>query len=166
MNHLKGKMFLILLLICSSCCFAKQISFQVVQSNNSFDEVTEEAFFVEDALISDFFENGYIVTNSPAAVSDSDDCEKKLWKTGAEEALNGGSDYFVQVILYFTEKKDSTINKNVMILDKIDYTVCVTKSLDIIAESSLACNLRIYESKDLIGISQKLVDEIFEVINA
>ena len=166
MNHLKKRIFLILLLACSSCCFAKQISFQVVQHNNSFDKVTEEALFIEDALISNFFDRGYIVTNSPADISDSEECEKKLWTTGVEDALNGGSDYFVQVILYFTEKRDNTINKNVMILDKIDYSICLTGSLDFIAKDSLSCNLRVYEPKDLTRISKNLMDEIFEAINA
>ena len=63
----KKRILLVLLLLGTASCFCSQVSFQVVQHNNSVDSVTEEARVVEDALIDSFFDAGYIVTNSEAS---------------------------------------------------------------------------------------------------
>ena len=155
-----------LLLLGTASCFAAQVSFQVVQHNNSVDSVTEEARVVEDALIDSFFDAGYIVTNSEASLARTITDETKLWSIGMQEAVSGFSDYFVQVILEFTEMYDETINKNVMILNKAKYNISDTAYLEKLSDEELLCNLKINDPSDLAIISESLIYEIYKVLNA
>ena len=99
----KNKTLLIvsILFFCCTCCFAKQVSFQIVQHDNRCDKIAEQSYVVEDKLLNDFFEYGYIVTNSDASVSSSEDEDQNLLCTGIKEAIEGYSDYFIQVKLYY-----------------------------------------------------------------
>ena len=166
MERIKKGIILFLLLIGTAYCFGEQISFQIVQLNNSAENVTEEAKVVEDFLIDSFFDAGYIVTNSEAALAKSRAEYPKLWQTGMNEAIAGYSDYFVQVILQFTETLDETINKNVMILKNVDFSVYRTENLEELSKQNLPCNLKILNPSDMGTISDSLIFEINKVINA
>ena len=166
MNCIKKGLILLIGMICSSLCFAEQISFQIIQHNNSVEKVTEEALVVEDALLSTFFDKGYIVTNSEALLSNSVKNDCNLWKTGMEEAINGSSDYFVQIILHFTEKDNGSVMQKNMILEKVDYSFSLTENGNIKSEGTLICNLQVCDSSDLTIISSSIIDEIVKVLNA
>ena len=71
MGKLKKLGILAILLISGSLCFANQISFQIVQHDESLDSVSEDSMVIEDSVLNNFFEFGYIVTNSDAAISSS-----------------------------------------------------------------------------------------------
>lgn len=86
----------------SMTCFAKQVAFQIVQHDGTHENVSEQSFVVEDTLLNSFFEYGYIVTNSAASVSGSEEQDALLLGEGIKEALEGFSDFFVQVRLYYT----------------------------------------------------------------
>ena len=71
MGKLKRFYIVSVLLLCGTLCFANQISFQIVQHDDTLDSVSEDSMIIEDSVLNNFFEFGYIVTNSDAAVSDS-----------------------------------------------------------------------------------------------
>ncbi len=126
MGKLKKIASALVVIVCSTACFAKQISFQIVQHDDSAKEVTESSYSVEDVLMNIFFERGYIVTNSDATVSTSSEQDETFFNTGIGEAFNGFSDYFVQVKLFY-EVDEKKLNKKAD-LYKIDYTVASAKS--------------------------------------
>ena len=95
MGKLKRFWIIALLLSSGALCFANQISFQIVQHDDSMDYVSEDSLVIEDSVLNNFFEYGYIVTNSDAAISDSAGQDEKLYKIGQGDAFNGYSDYFV-----------------------------------------------------------------------
>ena len=72
MGKLKRLTLILVFGLYSSLCFAKQISFQVVQHDESSKDVTEQSLVIEDEVLNKFFDYGFIVTNSDAAVSTSD----------------------------------------------------------------------------------------------
>ena len=166
MNRMKKRIILLFMFVLASFCYARQVSFQVVQHNNSVEEVTEEARVVEDALIDSFFEYGYIVTNSEASIARNYVDDSNLWKIGMNEAVSGYSDFFVQVILEFTEKFDETINRNVMILDKAQYRINDTVQLNELGSGEFVCGLKINSPSDLAIVSDSLIFEINKVLNA
>lgn len=167
MNQKIKRIFLVFLLITlSSLCFGEQISFQVVQHNKSVDNVSEEALVVEDALISSFFDSGYIVTNSLASLSKNSRTDKKLWKIGVEEAVEGGSDYFVQVILHFTQKEGPAPKQDIMILESVEYNLSDTDSLKVKAEGKWDCHKEIMDSDDINEASDILISELYKVLKA
>ena len=91
--------------------FCSSLSFQVLQHNDSLNDVCESALVIEDEILSYFFDKGFIVTNVPASVSKSDEQDKKFYQNGYNEAAGGSFDDFVQIKLYFTgdEKQNSKI---------------------------------------------------------
>jgi len=119
-------------------CFAGQISIQVVQHNGALDYVSEQSLIVEDELLNGFFDRGFIVTNSEAKISESEETDSSLFHDGFGEAFDGSSDYFVQVKLFY----DSSTNKGVQDatqcrLDHIDWVMYKVASGEILKESSV-----------------------------
>jgi len=153
------------LLLSATLCFANQISFQIVQHDDSADNVTEDSMIIEDSVLNTFFEYGYIVTNSDAAISDSESQDDRLFKIGTGEAFNGFSDYFIQIKLYY-ERTDKTLSAS-SDLYKIDFTIASAKSGVKIAEKSLK-NLKIDRTKknNLSKISEDLVFQINTALKA
>ena len=122
MGKLKRFSILAILLISGSFCFANQISFQIVQHDESLDCVSEDSMIIEDSVLNNFFEYGYIVTNSDAAISESKAQDEKLYKIGQGDAFNGFSDYFIQIRLYY-ERTEETLSA-ASDLYEIDFCGC------------------------------------------
>lgn len=140
----------------ASNCFAEQISFQVVQHDKRFKEVTDEVLSVEDELLTRFFEKGFIVTNSPAVISESKNQTDLLWSKGLGEAFEGSSDFFVQVNIYLAEVEESEIKKDV-IIDKVDWILANALNGETIESGSI---------KQMNNISNDIISKINKVIKA
>ncbi len=165
MGKLKRLSILTVLLLCGSLCFANQISFQIVQHDDSLDSVSEDSMTIEDSVLNTFFEYGYIVTNSEAAISESADQDEKLYKIGQGDAFNGFSDYFIQIRLYY-ERTDETLSAS-SDLYEIGFSITSIKTGKKIADKSMK-NIKIDQSKknNLVKISSDLVGEISKALRA
>ena len=140
----------------ASNCFAEQISFQVVQHDKRFKEVTDEVLSVEDELLTRFFEKGFIVTNSPAVISESKNQTDLLWSKGLGDAFEGSSDFFVQVNIYLAEVEESEIKKDI-IIDKVDWILANALNGETIESGSL---------NKINNISNDIISSINKVIKA
>ena len=165
MGKLKRLSIIAVLLFCGSLCFANQISFQIVQHDDSLDSVSEDSMIIEDSVLNNFFEYGFIVTNSDAAISDSAAQDEKLYKIGQGDAFNGFSDYFVQIKLYF-ERTEQTLSTS-SDLYEIDFSITSIKTGKKIADRSMK-NIKIDQSKknNLVKVSSDLVNEISKALRA
>jgi hypothetical protein len=165
MGKLKRFSILAILIFCGTFCFANQISFQIVQHDESLDSVSEDSMIIEDSVLNNFFEFGYIVTNSDAAISESVAQDEKLYKIGSGDAFNGFSDYFIQIKLYY-ERTAQTQSAN-SDLYKIQFIITSAKSGVKIAEKSLE-NLKFDRTKknNLVRISSELVNQINKELKA
>lgn len=148
MGKTKKLMLTGVLLLCAQFCFAKQISFQIVQYDDRTQDVTEQSLVIEDELLNGLFETGYIVTNSPTVVSDSDD-ETVLYNKAMGDAYEGFSDYFVQVKLYYSNA-----------LKQINWSIASVSTGKKIKESVITGSVTTADEKGLKKISDKLVTEI------
>ena len=159
MGKLKRTLILFILLCSSALCFANQISFQIVQHDDSNDCVSEDSMIIEDAVLNSFFEHGFIVTNSDAAISDSTAQDERLYKIGTGDAFNGYSDYFIQIKLFY-ERTEQTLTAS-SDLYKIDFVIASPKTGLKIAEKSIK-DIKIDHSKknNLAKISSDLVNQI------
>lgn len=162
MGKLKGFIIVSLMLLLGSNCFARQISFQIVQHDISADDVTEQSLSIEDEMLNGFFEKGYIVTNSPSVVSVSESQDEKFWNAGIGEAFEGFSDYFIQVKLFYVASDDKR-NKNI---SQIDWTVAAAKTGVVIENGSTENKFNINKKDDLRKLSYNLVSEIAKVLKA
>lgn len=165
MGKLKRLSLLIVLLAGTSFCFANQISFQIVQHDDNKDSVSEDSMVIEDSVLNNFFEYGYIVTNSDAAISESAAQDEKLYKIGQGDAFNGFSDYFVQIKLYY-ERTDQTLTE-ASDLYKIDFSITSVKTGKKIADRTLK-DIKIDRTKknNLAKVSSDLVNEISKALRA
>ena len=165
MGNLKRLSILVLLLIGGSLCFANQISFQIVQHDESLDSVSEDSMTIEDSVLNNFFEYGFIVTNSDAAISESAAQDEKLYKIGQGDAFNGFSDYFIQIKLYY-ERTEETLSTS-SDLYEIDFSITSVKTGKKIADKSMK-NIKIDRTKknNLVKISSDLVNEISKALRA
>ena len=166
MGKIKRFSILAILLLSGSLCFANQISFQIVQHDESLDCVSEDSMIIEDSVLNNFFEYGYIVTNSDAAISESKAQDEKLYKIGQGDAFNGFSDYFIQIRLYY-ERTEETLSA-ASDLYEIDFFFFFFKTgKKKIADKSMK-NIKLDRTKknNLVKISSDLVNEISKALRA
>ncbi len=165
MGNLKRLCILTVLLFGTTLCFANQISFQIVQHDDSQDSVSEDSLVIEDSVLNNFFEYGFIVTNSDAAISESKAQDEKLYKIGQGDAFNGFSDYFIQINLYY-ERTEETLSAS-SDLYEIDFSITSIKTGKRIADRSMK-NLKIDRTKknNLVKVSSDLVNEISKALRA
>ena len=165
MGKLKRFSILAILLISGTFCFANQISFQIVQHDESLDCVSEDSMIIEDSVLNNFFEYGYIVTNSDAAISESSAQDEKLYKIGQGDAFNGYSDYFIQIKLYY-QRSEETLTES-SDLYEIDFSITSVKTGKKIAAKSMK-NIMVDRTKknNLVKISDELVNAISKELRA
>ena len=156
MGKIRHLFFIFVVFLLASNCFAEQISFQVVQHDKRFKEVTDEVLSVEDELLTRFFEKGFIVTNSPAVISESKNQTDLLWSKGLGEAFEGSSDFFVQVNIYLAEVEESEIKKDI-IIDRVDWILANALNGETIESGSL---------NKINNISNDIISSINKVIKA
>lgn len=159
MGNYKKIIFSFLLLITSICCYAGQISIQIVQHDSINEKVTEESMSVEDELMTAFFDKGFIVTNSPAVASKSADSDEKITRSGMTEAYDGCSDYFLQVRLFYEDPKNE--------LQKVDWSLYSMTTGKKIKDFSInQFSLTKKKTKDLHKVSVEIVNKTKDAIKA
>lgn len=164
MGNFKKFLLSAILILSGSAVFASQIAIQIVQHDETSEVVCEQSFVMEDELMNGFFENGYIVTNSPAAISKSENTDSSLWSTGFGEAYDGYSDYFVQVKLYYSVEKVGI--KEISVINRVDWSVTSVSSGNTLKNSSLRNFGESSQNKDVKSISKYLIKEIKAAIKA
>lgn len=155
MGKTKKIVLILSVFLLAQVCFAKQISFQIVQHDDRTDQVTEDSLIVEDEILAGFFETGYIITNSPTVVSQSEKDDLVLYNKAMGDAYEGSSDFFIQIKLYY---KNS--------LKTIDWTLASVSTGRTIKESSLESSLAFTDEKGLKNISSELVSEIAKILKS
>lgn len=104
-NKTLRHLLLALMLLCATRVCAKSVTVQVLQSG-AIDNVCEETFVIEDAVMNTMFDMGHIVTNLDAALS-ARTASAPAGKIGSalskamNNALAGGSRYFVQLTVRY-----------------------------------------------------------------
>ena len=141
--------------MCANFCFAKQIQLQIVQHDERTDIISEDSLVIEDELLAGFFETGYIITNSPAVVSESASDDVILFNKAMGDAYEGSSDYFVQIKLYYTNS-----------LHTIGWSVASVTTGKTIKESSFESAVKPDDEKGLKNVSSKLISEISKVLKS
>lgn len=159
MGNFKKHIIFVFFMICGFCCYAGQISIQVVQHDKIQKNLSENSLVIEDELLTGFFENGYIVTNSPAMTSDSKGSDEKCFSIGMNDAFNGYSDYFVQIKLYYDGEKSD--------LSKVNWTLYSVSTGEKLEDSFINEFVMTKENKkDLHIVALQLISKIKEAINA
>ena len=162
MGKHKILIFTLLLLTSSVWCSARQVAFQIVQHDGTA-EVSEQSLSIEDEVLTNFFDYGYIVTNSDAAVSESAAQDEKLYNIGIGEAIDGFSDYFVQIKLFYDKVNQSG---EVPELTKIDWTIASAKTGEKVKNNSIT-NIKLEHKKDATKkLSSSLAAEINSALKA
>ena len=159
MGNFKKHFIFVFFMICGFCCYAGQISIQVVQHDKIQKNLSENSLVIEDELLTGFFENGYIVTNSPAMTSDSKGSDEKCFSIGMNDAFNGYSDYFVQIKLYYDGEKSD--------LSKVNWTLYSVSTGEKLEDNFINEFVMTKENKkDLHIVALQLISKIKEAINA
>ncbi len=142
-------------LLCAQFCFAKQISFQIIQYDDRTQDVTEQSLVIEDELLNGLFETGYIVTNSPTISFDSSADETALYNKALGDAYDGYSDYFIQIKVYY---------KNA--LNQINWSIASVTNGKKLKESVITGSVTTADEEGLKKISSKLVTEITDFLKS
>lgn len=148
-------------LILSEFCFCQQISFQIVQHDSFSNDITEQSLIIEDELVGMFFENGFIVTNSPTVSSSTETQDETFWKTGLKDAKDGFSDYFVQIKLYFSKKNK---NDEKSVFNKAEWTLVSAKNGKELKKNTVKTSKSADINEDLYLVTENIFNEIKKAI--
>ncbi len=161
---MKKSLSILVLMLCTVCCFAKQISIQIVQHDNCSEEVTEQSLVIEDNLLNGLFDEGYIVTNSPAEISTSENQDATFLKKGIGEAFEGYSDLFIQVKIYYATEDPSKPSKSY--IEKVDWLLASAKTGVTIQDNTIKNEIGKSKLDELNTLSFNLLSEIKKAIKA
>ena len=158
-------MFLAFALCFCAAGFSRQISVQILQLDEASDEINDKSYDIETFVLDGFFEKSYIVTTSEAAMFNSEAEAKALWKSGLGEALNGASDYFVQIEVFYIT--DETVRKSIGKIDKITWKLATVKTGVVINTATISdIKFKPNGQEDLGAIAANLVKNINNAIKA
>ena len=163
MGNLKKITSVMIFLLASSLIFARQLCIQVVQHDFSSEAVTEQSMAIEDELLNVFFEKGFIVTNSPTVVFESQKSES-IFKQGLSDAFYGYSDYFIQVNVFYEPRANS--NSEVANIEKIDWSLTEAKSGVEIFNDTLKGFNSITKKNDMQKVTSSLINEIDKALSS
>ena len=149
MGKTKKIVIILAAMLGAQMCFAKQISFQIIQHDDRTQNVSEQSLVIEDELLNSFFETGYIVTNSPTIVSESKENDVVLYNKALGDAYEGSSDYFIQITLFYNNA-----------LKQIDWSVASVATGNILKQSTIKDSVIETDEKALRKVSSKLISEI------
>lgn len=153
------------MLVFCAASFASQISVQILQFDETRQEISDKSYDIETFVLDGFFESNYIVTNSDAAVISSEDDSEALWKSGIKEAFSGSSDYFVQIEVFYLA--DMNARNPVGMIDKINWKLAAVKNGNVINSESISeIKLKPNGQEDLGAIASNLVKNINKAIKA
>ena len=146
----------------STLCFARQLSFQIVQHDSAAKELTEQSLTIEDEVLNSFFDYGFIVTNSNATISNSQNQDETLFETGLKDAFNGYSDIFIQIQLFFEQNDENTTTNSEL---KSINIIIANASTGVKIEENNLQNIKLEHKKnDLQKISSNLVFQINKIL--
>ena len=91
-------------LMAGASAFAASLSVQIVQHASAQTRIYETTRVIEDSILNYFFDNGFVVSNSPIALSQigTDDDEQIFYKS-SDEAFYGSVKYFVTVYVDYID---------------------------------------------------------------
>lgn len=156
---------IVLAFACSFAGFATQISFQILQFDETSEEISSKSYDIETYLLDGFFERDFIVTTSQASVINDDNDVFDLWKLGLGEAFTGSSDYFVQIELHYAA--DENPHNSVGMVDKIIWKLAVVKTGTVIDTETVTDIIKKSNGQEDLGaITLNLVKTINSAIKA
>ena len=167
MGKIKFYILSLMFILIGSLCFAKQISFQIVQKFENVDnkvrheDLIESTYVFEDELLDAFFSKGFIVTNSPSMNIDKDNTEKAVIKEGLKDAKEGLSDYYVHISVVYNDD-------NSLLLEKVEWSVYNGKNGKKIKAGEIKTSRQINLLLDtsFIDITSEITDKILKAIKA
>ncbi len=96
---------------------ASSISFQIIQHDNTQDEIRSSSYVIENALFDYFFEKGFIVSNSPAANSPDESFDREIYYKAMDEAGEGFCSFFIVITADYD--LEHATNPNAILLSNI-----------------------------------------------
>ena len=145
-------MFLMTAICFCTASFARQISVQILQQDSAIEEISEKSYDIETFVLD-------------ASMFSSDDEALALWKSGLGEALNGSSDYFVQIEVFYIS--DESVRKAESKIEKIVWKLATVKTGLVINSATLSdIKYQPNGQEDLSAIAANLVKNINSAIKA
>lgn len=128
--------------------FCGSLSFQILQKDECLNEVCESALVIEDEILNYFFDQGYIVSNVPAAVSNSEEQDRKFYTDAYNEAVDGAVDQFCLIKLYFTGGGQENQKPSIGTMKKISWKLISLRTGNVLEESSTTVTKEITQTEN------------------
>lgn len=165
MKLLRKSLFLLLLVI-GSFASAKSFSLQIIQKNGSETVVYDASYMIEQTIMDYFYENLYIVSNSPIIIQKKgEDISAELQKA-YDAAQEGYLDYLIETEVYYNLSESNNPEEALLQnIDKIEWKVVSLNDRKTIVKGHVVPGKKFRNDEDgLYYFSNELAEHIKEQI--
>lgn len=165
MNFIK-KGLILMTLLAGSFVSAKSFSLQIIQKNGSETVVYEASYMIEQTIMDYFYENMYIVSNSPVIIQKKgEDISAELQKA-YDAAQEGSLDYLIEAEVFYN-LSDSNNPEEALLqnIDKIEWKVVSLQTKKTLVKGNAVPGKKFRNDDDgLFNFSNELAEHIKEQI--
>lgn len=150
------------LLLAGSFVSAKSFSLQVVQKKGSETVVYEASYVIEQTILDYFYENAYIVSNSPVIIEKKNESIAAELQKSFDAAQEGFLEYLIQADVYYnladSNNPEEALLKNI---DKIEWKVIALSDKHTVAEGKAVPGKKFRNDEDgLLYFANELAEHI------
>lgn len=160
MSFIKKTVFILII-----CLFnfvsAKSFSLQVIQKNGSETVVFDASYLIEQTIMDYFFENSYIVSNSPVIIQKKDSNIKVELQKTFDSAQEGSLDFVIETVVFYN-LSDSNNSEEAQLnnIDKIEWKVVLLSDKNVIASGNCVPKNYRNDEDGLISFSYEIAKNI------
>lgn len=123
-------------------CFASSYSLQIIQHDKCSIGVNPLSYEVEGNIMDYFFDNGNVITNTPAAAVKDSSFDEEIITKAIFQAIDGMCEVLISVTLEYDDVERTRDFGDFTNLDKIEWFIMDIGTEKILADGSLTNTLK------------------------
>lgn len=118
------KMMFLALLIAGGIANSASFSLQIIQKDGSENVVFDASYMIEQTILDFFYENSYIVSNSPVIIQKKNEDITEQIKKSFDAAVEGYLDLIIQATVYYNLSDSNNPSEAVISnIEKVEWKV-------------------------------------------
>ena len=159
------KFIFFMLFLTGNIVSAKSFSLQVIQKNGAENIVYNASYLVEQTIMDYFFENAYIVSNSPVIIEKKNESITAELQKSFDAAQEGCLDYIIEATIFYNlENSNNPEEALISNIDKIEWKVFSLNDRQLIANGKSVPQKYRNDDESLVFFANEIAQNIQKVI--
>lgn len=159
------KFIFLILLLTGNLVSAKSFSLQVIQKNGAENIVYNASYLVEQTIMDYFFENAYIVSNSPVIIEKKNESITEELQKSFDAAQEGYLDYIIEATIFYNLANSNNPEEALISnIDKIEWKLFSLNDRQLIASGKSVPQKYRNDDESLVFFANEIAQNIQKVI--